>query len=79
MTTEELMVTDDVQTYRKWHDIVTKYRNDQQPKQASPSTLPTDGWQKFPGAVVPPNFNKGNIYHYLMETLQAANWDDDDI
>ena len=28
--------------------------------------------------VVPPNFNKGHIYHYLVETLQAANFDDGD-
>ncbi|KAI0216750.1 hypothetical protein LSAT2_031286, partial [Lamellibrachia satsuma] len=60
----------------KWHDIVTKCRRDAQPNQTSPPTPPTVGWQKFPCAVVPPNFNKGHIYHYLVETLQTANFDD---
>ena len=62
----------------KWHDIVMKCHRDEQPNQPSPPTPPTVGWQKFPGAVVPPNFNKGHIYHYLVETLQAANFDDGD-
>ena len=40
--------------------------------------LPTAGWQKFPGASVPETFNKGHVYHYLVEMLQTTDDVDDD-
>ena len=46
--------------------------------QTCDSPLPTAGWQKFPGASVPETFNKGHVYHYLVEMLQTIDDVDDD-
>ena len=62
----------------KWCDIVQKGVNVNLHRNVIPPPLPTAGWQKFPGASVPETFNKGHVYHYLVEMLQTSDDVDDD-
>jgi len=33
--------------------------------------LPVTGWRSFPGYDIPSTFNKGDIFHYIVETMPA--------
>ena len=40
-------------------------------------SIPGDGWRDFPSRNLPQNFNYGNIYHYLVESINKVCCHDD--
>jgi hypothetical protein len=34
--------------------------------------IPSDGWRLFPSRNIPPNFNYGHVYFYLVESVASA-------
>lgn len=59
----------------KWYHIKydTVKKDISSLKNKNPVLPPILGWKPFPANPIPPNFNYGNIYHYLLESVVLLN------
>lgn len=57
----------------KWQEAkqqLQKQKDQQQQQSQQSPLLPIVGWKNFPSKNIPSTFNYGNIYHYIVESVQ---------